>query len=372
VIRNHRHNQQRVQGPGSIALAALGLSLLAPGAGARAQEPPASPVRYTEVREAPVRRTINLPGTVESRTSSLVATEVEGLVIDLRVREGDTIRKGAPMARLRTTSLELRLRASRAELKEAASRLKLAELNLDRVRGLFQSQIVSQQQLDDAQYGYTAQEGRVEQLAAQIDQIQHDIDRSTIVAPFGGTIVAKRTEVGEWLAVGAPVVEMISLAELEVRVEVPERYFRSMSPGAAARVTFESLPGLEVDGRVVSVIPRAGAQSRTFPVKVRIANREGRIGSGMLAQVALPSGESYRATIVPKDAVVSQGPQQVVFLINGDNTVTPVTVATGDGVGAWVTVEGQLRHGQKVVTRGNERLRPGQQVVGEPLEYALP
>ena len=342
------------------------------GTAALAQGQPASPVRYTEVREAPMRRVITLPGTVESRTSSLVATEVEGLVVDLPAREGDTLRKGAPIARLRTTSLELQRRASRAELKEAASRLKLAELNLERVRGLFRSEIASQQQLDDAQYEHAALEGRVEQLTAHIDQIQHDIDRSTIVAPFGGTVVTKRTEIGEWLAVGAPVVEMISLAELEVRVEVPERYFQSMDPGAAATVTFESLPGIEVSGRVLSVIPKADDRARTFPVKVRIPNREGRIGSGMLAQVALPAGESYRATVVPKDAVVSQGPQQVVFLINGDNTVTPVTVATGDGLGAWIAVEGSLRHGQKVVTRGNERLRPGQQVVGEPLDYALP
>jgi RND family efflux transporter MFP subunit len=177
---------------------------------------------------------------------------------------------------------------------------------------------------------------------------------------------------GEWLDVGGPVVELVALDELEVRVEVPERHYSSLSPGAPAQVTFESLPGLEVKGKVSAIVPRAETQARTFPVKVRIPGGGGRIGVGMLAQVAMPAGESYRATVIPKDAVVSQGREKVVYLLNGDGTVSPVPVETGAGVGVWVAVNGGIQAGQKVITRGNERLFPGQSVRGEPLEYALP
>jgi len=354
-------------------LTVAGLLAIPAGIGSAAAEgPPPSPVRYTEAREHPVSRVIHLPGSVESRTVSLVASEVGGLVVAYPAREGDTVRKGQPLAVLRTDQLELRLRASTAELQEAEARLKLAERNLARARDLYGSQIVSQQQLDDAQYEYNALQGTVDRLQAEIDRIHLDIERSTIVAPFAGTVVTERTEVGEWLPVGAPVVEIISLGELDIRVDVPERYFRSLKPGARVAVTFDSLPGVEVSGRLASIIPRADPQARTFPVKVRIPNREGRIGAGMLARVALPAGDSYRATVVPKDAVVSQGSTKIVYLINGDNTVVPVEVQTGAGVGSWVAIEGEVRTGQKVVTRGNERLQPGQPVSGEPLEYALP
>jgi RND family efflux transporter MFP subunit len=329
-------------------------------------------VRYTEAREHPVSRSLRLPGSVESKTVSLVASEVGGRVLELPAREGQTVLKQQPLARLDTTNLTLRLNAATAQLKEAESRSRLAERNLERARELFESQVVSQQQLDDSFYEFNAWQGRVEQLTAEIERIRFDIDRSTIRAPFAGIIVEERTEVGEWLAVGQPVMEIMSLEELEVRVEVPEQYYRNLKAGAAATVSFESLPGLSVGGRVSAIIPRADPQARTFPIKVRIPSRGGRIGAGMLARVELPVGESYRATVVPKDAVVGEGAERVVYLVNGDNTVARVPVQVGAGIGSWVAVEGALEAGARVVTRGNERLRPGQRVQGEPLEYALP
>ena len=350
---------------------ALGVLLLAV-VSAAAQGQRASPVRYTEAREQSVRRTIVLPGSVESRVESVVAAEVSALVVELVAREGDTVEKGAPLVRLRTTTFEIRLQAAEAQHKEAEARMKLAERNLERARELFASKVISQQQLDDATYEFTAWQGRVEQLQASITGIKLDIARCTIRAPFAGVVTRERTDVGEWLGEGDPVMEMVSLDELEVRIEVPERYFRLLHVGGRATVSFESLPGLEVAGSISALIPRADPQARTFPVKVRVPNREGRIGVGMLAQVTFAGGESYRATLVPKDAVILRGPQQFVYLLNGDNTVSMVTVETGTGVGAWIAVEGGIKPGQKVVTRGNERLQPGQLVQGQPLDYPLP
>ena len=347
-----------------ILAAAHGLSL--------AQGPGPSPVRYTEAKEYPVRGAIRLPGTAESSTVSLVASEVEGLVAKLHVREGDTARKGQALAQLRTDNLDLRLQAAAAQLKEAESRLKLAELNLARVRELFESDVASQQELDTASYEHTSWQGRGESLTAEIGRIKLALSRSTIRAPFGGLVAAEKTEVGQWIPVGGPVVEMIAMDELEVRVDVPERHFTSLNPGAVASVTFESIPGFRVDGKITTVIPRADPKARTFPLKVSVPNKDGRIGVGMLAQVSFPAGSAYRATVVPKDAVVRQGEGEFVFLINGADKVERVAVQTGQGVGSWVVVEGGIRAGQKVVTRGNERLWPGAAVKGEPLEYELP
>jgi RND family efflux transporter MFP subunit len=153
---------------------------------------------------------------------------------------------------------------------------------------------------------------------------------------------------------------------------VPEKYFRNLVPGAPATVTFEALPDLEMTGKLTAIIPRADPQARTFPVKVTIPNREGRVGAGMLARVALPAGESYRATVVPKDAVVTQGPASFVYVLNGDNTVSQTSVEPGDGAGAWIVVRGPVEPGARVITRGNERLQEGQTVMGEVLEYELP
>lgn len=335
-------------------------------------EIPAVPVRYTVAREHPVRRAIQLPGTVESRTRSLIASEVPGLVTVLKVREGDGVRKGQTLLKLRTTPLELQLKAAQAQLKEAESRQSLAERSLGRARELFDSQAFSQQQLDESFYEFNAWQGRVETLQAQIAQIEFDVERSTIRAPFDGVIVARHTDVGEWRGEGDPVLEILSLTALEVNVEVPERYFGSLKLGENVAITFDALPDLLVDGDVRAIIPLADPQARTFPVKIRMPDADRRVGVGMLAEVSLPVGESYRATVVPKDAVVSQGPGRAVYLLNGGDVASLVPVRTGAGVGPWIVIEGNVRAGQKVITRGNERLRPDQPVLAEPLEYPEP
>ncbi|MCI0407413.1 MAG: efflux RND transporter periplasmic adaptor subunit, partial [Acidobacteria bacterium] len=257
-------------------------ALLLAAATTQAQDRPPSPVRFTEAKEYSVRRTIQLPGSVESTTTSTVASEVAGLVEELFAREGDTVRKGQPLARLRATTLQLQLDAAQAQLKEAQARLKLAEIGKKRAQDLFESSVTSQADYDNAHYEFSAWQGRVEELDAQIARIQFAIDLCTIHAPFAGLVVTEETEVGQWIIQGGPVLEMISLGDLEVRVEVPERYFTNLNPEARATVTFESIPGYTVEGRITAVVPRADPQARTFPLKVRIANKEGRIGAGML------------------------------------------------------------------------------------------
>jgi len=357
---------------GLTGLSLTGLTTLALEAQQTAPNRPPSPVGYTEAREHKAHRTIRLLGTVDSRTTSVVASEIEGLVEALPGREGRSVAKGATLARLRQTTIALRLQATEGQLREAEARLQLAERNHQRARELFETQLISQQQLDDTFFTFNAWQGRTDQLRADKARAEEDLDHCTIRAPFAGVVVGEHTEVGQWLDVGDAVVDLISLQELEIRVDIPERYFSTLKVGGRANITFEALPTVAIEGRISALIPRADTQARTFPLKIRIPNRRQQIGVGMLAQVTLQTGTHQAATIVPKDAVVLQGLRRVVYLLNGDSTVTPLTVETGDGTGDWIAVAGRLQPGQKVITRGNERLRPGQTVQAQLVEYALP
>jgi RND family efflux transporter MFP subunit len=209
-------------------------------------------------------------------------------------------------------------------------------------------------------------------LQARIARIQLDIDHSTIRAPFKGVVTARQTEVGEWSEAGTQLLELLSLDELEVHVDVPEQYFGSLHPQAPASVSFDSITGDVFPASVRAVIPRADDKARTFPVKLRLATLDPRIGVGMLARVELLVGVPSQAVLVPKDAVVSQGRDRVLYVINGDDTISPVPVATGAALGAWVAVKGAVEAGQKVVTRGNERMQSGQKVSATPVDYKLP
>jgi len=332
----------------------------------------AGPVRYTEAAEHAVRRSVRLPGNVESRIESVVASEADGLVVAIEFREGDSVRSGQPIVRLRTISHEIRLTEAQGRLQEARARLELAESQLERARRLVRDEIISQEDLDDASSEFSAWEGRRAQSLAEIDQLELTLERCIIRAPFDGVIVRKRTDLGQWINVGGPVAEVVALDKLDVRVEVPENYYTEIVSGIEATVTFEALGDAEIIGRVEEIIPRADPRAHTFPIKVAISNPEKNIGVGMLALVALPLGEPYPAVVVPKDALVRQGTAEIVFRMTDDGTVEPVPVVRGTGVGAWVAVEGPLAPGDRIVTRGNERLRPGQEVEGELQEYPLP
>ena len=328
-------------------------------------------VKYTEAIDMPVAQTVQLPGYLEAPNVSELASEISGLVTELKVREGDRVTTGQPLVMLRTTPLELSLQAAQARLQEAQARRKLAETSLERFRGLMEGNAISRHELDEAQYEFDAWQGRIDTLRADIAGIQYDIERSTIRAPFNGVVVARHTEVGQWSEAGNRVLEVLSTDTQEVHVDVPEKYFNGLESGANADVTFDSMPGREFTAYIRAIIPRADPRARTFPVKLRLREPSAEIGAGMIARAALPLGESGPGTLVPKDAIVQLGGNTMVFLIDKGSAV-PAPVKVDGAMGVWSVVNGAVAPGDKVITRGNERLRPGQPVQAELLPYPSP
>ncbi len=332
----------------------------------------AAKVRYTEAIEQSVRQMVQLPGYVQAPYTSALASEVAGLVTELKVREGDRVQKDEPLVILQTTLLALRLRAAKAGLKEAQARAKMAERDLERAQDLMASKSVSQQRLDASQYEFDAWQGRMESLRADIASIEYDIKRSSIRAPFNGVVIARHTEVGQWSDVGARVLEVQAMDTLEVHVDVPERYFSGLKVGVNVAIRFDSLPARACAGYVRAVIPKADDQARTFPVKIRLEHPGEGIGVGMLAMASFPVGQPSPGILVPKDAIVRRGPASLIYVINSDNAVTPVAVTTIAAKGQWSVINGEVTAGARVITRGNERLQPGQSVQGEVIAYPIP
>ena len=332
-------------------------------------------VRFDRARSHEVGQTIRLDGSVESTRVAVVASEVAGVVADLLTPEGTKVKRGQALLRLRPEPLKLRLRAAMGELAEAEARLKSAELRLGRVQELVASEVVSQQNADDASFEAEAQRGRVEQLRAEVARLEHELKSTTVRAAFHGVVGEEHVQPGEWLNVGDPVVELISLESLEIRLEAPEQYFGGLRTGGEVAISFDALPGVDFRGKVRAVVPRANPRSRTFPVLVQLDNRSQRVGVGMLAHVDLELGQRSDSVLVPKDAVVHREGKDLLYVledqkIEGEEATVAkaVDVTTGTGVASWVVVHGDVQAGDRVVTRGNERLADGQQVQGEPLE----
>jgi RND family efflux transporter MFP subunit len=384
----------------------------------------AAPVVVAPVVERDVQTARRILGSVMPLRKSIVGSAVDGRVEEYLVDHGEAVRADQPLAKLRIDTLEIELAAATAQLHLAEQ--ELAELKngslpedvaeakanmlaaqavmsntakrLRRMETLRATNAVSEDEYGDAgeraeaaRQLYLAAEAtlkriedgpRVEQIAQaqarlelqreNVRLIEDRIAKHTIVAPFDGFIAAEYTEVGAWIRQGDPIADVIQLSEVEIDAPVPAEQAIQLVPGASIRVEFPELPGEVFVGKVQRIVPNAAPTTRTFPVYVRLKNEFAggvpRLMAGMLARVELPTGGRATLPLVPKDAIVLGGRQQVVLVVErgtgsaNNGVVRSVPVELGVADGELIQIEGDINSGDLVVVLGNERLRDGERV----------
>jgi RND family efflux transporter MFP subunit len=304
---------------------------------------------------------VTLVGTTEPIARSMVAAEVSGSVKDFPVREGDFVKKGQVLAKLRSTNLVLRLRAAEATREKVVSNLIFAEKELDRYTRLKETDSVAQSSYDKALDTFKSLQSELARTEAEIEVLKDDIRNKTIVAPFTGFVAEEHTQVGEWLNVGSPVVTLLGTRHIRIMVDVPERYAIQLSQDSPVRVVVTSLSNDNFSGKISAVLPEGDTDARTFPVRIELANPDLKIKSGMEARATFSLGTKKMALLVPKDAIVTAGTNRIVYVVT-DGAAQPAPVQITGYYDGNVAVQGPLKPGATVVIRGNERLRPGQPV----------
>lgn len=384
------------------------------------------------VSQLPTGRTF--VGSSEGVRLSVVGSAVDGRVIAVHYREGDEVihegEQPPALVQLKTETIEQELAAAQAELTfreqafdelvnslpeeitqlqalydasvEAAT---LAQKKYDQVSSLYRNQgAVSLEEFDQAtsnleiaiqnrtaaqadlrrlqaigQLRISQAQSRVTAQRAEVQKLEDQLGKHTIRAPFDGVVIRQGAEVGDWVARGQMVAEVIELDPIEVRIFVPEESIvglqrvlatdRQAGGDTESLVTFDALPDEVFVGKIHRIVPQADLRSRAFPVLIRIPNPKTDIGrklsAGLLARVSLPVGESRERTLVPKDALVLGGAVPTVMVVSKGpegETVRAVPVTLGAAVDELIAVDGELRAGDLVVIEGNERLRPGQAI----------
>ena len=399
----------------SLLVLALALPAVAEDKPAR----PAPPVVLADVTEQMVRHGRSFVGTVEPERRGHVDGQIAGYVEELLVEAGDRVKAEAVIARLRTTTLDIRITAAKAEqtlrekellelkngtrrqeLAQAVARIREAEADVDTARWkleatrkLRRDELISEEELREAQKALAAAEARsaarkafvdlleagprVERIAqaeakvaiqaAVVARLEDEKARHVVVAPYAGFVVEKYTEVGTWLGEGDPVIDLVALENVDVVVPMLEDDLLHLRRGMGVAVHIDALAEKVVEGTIHRIVPAADARTRTAPVKIRLKNTiEGnrvRIKPGMFARVTLPVGEEKKALVVPKDAIVLGRGQPIVYVFDEEGaSVRPVPVTLGVAIDDGVEATGDLKAGMKVVIRGNERLRPGMRV----------
>ena len=322
-----------------------------------AQALPKTPVVVSEIVIKEVRKPVNLVGTVEPIRRSLVSAAINGIVVEYPYSEGDYVEAGQIIARQSKERLNIMLNEAINTKSESSAELKLAEDELTRIKGLYGKGIVSESQLDDIISKRDALIARQKLLQSRIDRFKYDISITNTQAPFNGYITKEYSQVGEWLDSGDEVIELIDIDNVQIVVEMPEKYVHLVNVGDAVKVTLHSLSDKTFTGELISIVPQADMASRAFPVKIKLKNDKHVIKSSMSAKASFLLGEIKKAKMVLKDSIVSNNGNKIIFVVR-DNIAQPVNVITGLAYGDFVEVMGEFKVGEQVVVRGNERLRP--------------
>ncbi|QDT92093.1 efflux RND transporter periplasmic adaptor subunit [Gimesia algae] len=390
----------------------------------QAQRGPA-PVAVAEIVQKDVAAGQTFVGTVHPIKRSVIGSAVGGRVAEFPVNEGDYVKAKQPLAQLLTNTINLEVDAEKAELKlrqheleelengsrpdeikrakalmmaaraeseyQTKRRKRLESLyarkavNDDDIQSVVSESIRADELYEEAQAAYQlAVEGprkeKIDQARARVaiqqalvDELESKVVKHTIITPFNGYVVAEHTEVGQWVNSGELVAEVIALDQVDINVQVLENHIPHVRLGMEVRVEIPAIPDQVFTGEVALIVPQADVRARTFPVKVRVKNTITKDGpllkSGMLARAVLPTGPKQSALLVSKDALVLGGPSPMIYVVDhekgeqkqGKARVVPVQVGVSEG--RLIQVKGDLMPGQQVVIRGNERLRPGQDVI---------
>ena len=325
------------------------------------QAPRAAPVEVEVVKEDEIVPTTIVLGTTEPKRRSVVAASIQGYVIDYPVDEGQRVKKGVALARLRDSILQLQLKEAEAALAEMEARHQQARADLNRAKQLIEKGATTQKAFDSAVTLERTLALKIPQGQARIEILRADIRKKQVTAPFDGQVVQEHTEVGEWLDRGGKVATIVDLSSVIVRANVPEHSLAELRIDAKTPVFIDALVGKRFEGRVLSISAEGDPEARTFPVRVEVPN-DGLLRASMSARVEIPIDRRRRSLVVSKDAVLLRGTQKVVFTVDKDNRAARRIVKVGASSGGRFEVLAGVVAGDRVIVRGNERVRPGSAV----------
>ena len=318
--------------------------------------PPPALVTTATVSQGEVTPQAEFIGTVYYPEVAQVAAEVEGIVEEVTFEAGKRVKQGTALVRLGSDLLLKRLEATQLSREQVLSDLENAETDLARIEKLYRGKSVSAQSYDEKRFRVKGLEKRSLALMAQVERLEIELRKKVIRSPFSGVVLQRHADRGEWLSSGDSVAVIAKDDRVDIVAEVPQRLVRFIRPGMAVKVTANDR---SIKGTVFAMIPKGDIATRTFPVKIRTANKLA-LFEGMEARVILPAGKKVNTMLVHRDAVIRVFGRQVVYTVKeGKAVMIPVRVTGYDGLQAGVAAEG-LAAGDPVVIKGNERIRNGQ------------
>jgi RND family efflux transporter MFP subunit len=333
----------------------------------------AASVQTDVVKVSEMTETVTVFGQIVAVRESDVATRVAGIVNVVPIQIGSTVSEGDVLARMDTVRLDIEMASAEAQLAIAVAGLEVSQAQADRADKAFQraqeltaNASISGAQFDDRASALAEALGGLQQARARIGAAENAIDlarynltNATIRAPFDGIVLDVTTQVGQFATSGSQVATLLDINTMEVEANVPARFMGALEPGQL--VIGKNDAGSALSLTLRAVLPTEFSETRTRPVRFTLTTIESTFAIGQPVTLDVPIGAARDVVVVPKDALVQARGGWTAF-VNEDGKAAPRTVTIGGALGDTFEVLAGVVPGDEVVVRGNERLRPGQDI----------
>ena len=327
-------------------------SLFISSCGIRGEEPKLaeSPLKIAvkEITRNGQPEALSYSGTITADNSVSIGFSVSGRVQSVNVQEGQHVSAGQLLATVETTEYENSLLVAKASLEQAADNFKRYD------------ELHAKGSLPERDY-----------ITAKVTLAQAEANRSSaekrltdtrLYAPFAGIISAKSIEKGASAAPGTPAFALLKTDLVYAQASVSESEIGKLTIGKEAAIAIPVL-NETLKGSISIINPQGDATTRTFAVKIRLANPAGKLLPGMMADIKIATGKAVDAITIPVDAVVRDADDiTYVFVVNAQNRAIRKRIATGGLSANGVIITNGLQDGDRIVVAGQTKIKDGQTV----------
>ncbi len=321
--------------------------------------PPPDSVTTAVAGQSEWRRVLSAVGTTVPVQGVTIAPEVPGVVTRIAFESGQDVRAGQVLLRM-DTSVE------QAELASAEAEARLTQRTYERAEALRQRSVTAQSELDQA-------ESLAKQAEARVSALKATIAKKTVRAPFAGRLGIRQVNLGQFVAVGTPVVSLQSLGRLYVDFSLPQRQLSQLAGGQDVSIRTDAYPGRTWAGQVDTLDASIDPSTRNLRVRGIIDNDGRVLRPGMFVDVEITLPSVRQVVTVPATSIIYAPYSDSAFVVEEPDgvkepagsmkVVKQVFVRLGERRGDLVEVVDGIEAGQEVVSTGAFKLRNGASVV---------
>ncbi len=341
--------------------------------------PPTVPVGVVQAARKPISKTEDFVGRVEAINRVQIVARVKGFLEDVKFKEGDLIKEGAPLYKIEPGLFEAAVEQAQGAVERSKAAKTLTEIQLQRAQELMTRQAGTVVARDQALAADQQAQGQILTDQANLDTGNINLGYTDITSPIAGKI--GRTNITKGNVVGpdtGPLTLVVSQDPMYVTFPVSERDIMQarkdgqVGDGKSIKVKLRFADGsvYEQVGEInfVDVTVDRGTDSVTL--RATMANPKGALIDGQLVRVILESGTPVEKVVIPQAALIADQQGVYVFILD-DGKAAIRRLKLGEETGTNIVVESGLSGGEQVIVEGLQGVRPGSPVRANPMPAGL-